>query len=71
MPWEVEYTNEFGGWWAKLEETQQDRIAATVNRLAALGPALPFPHASGVHASRHAHMRELRVQSGGNPLRIF
>jgi hypothetical protein len=35
------------------------------------GPALPFPHSSGINGSRHAHMRELRVQSGGNPLRIF
>ena len=32
---------------------------------------LPFPDSSGINGSRHAHMRELRVQSGGNPLRIF
>ena len=35
------------------------------------GPALPFPHSSGINGSRHAHMRELRVQSGGHPLRVF
>jgi hypothetical protein len=71
MAWEVEYTDEFGGWWRELEEAQQDRIAGTVNLLAAQGPALPFPHSSGINGSRHAHMRELRVQVGGNPLRIF
>lgn len=36
-----------------------------------LGPRLPFPHSSGISRSRHPHMRELRVQSGGRPLRIF
>ncbi len=71
MIWEVEYTDEFGDWWTKLDEPQQDRIAATVKFLAAQGPALPFPYSSGVNGSRHAHMRELRVQSGGHPLRIF
>jgi hypothetical protein len=71
MAWEVEYTDEFGQWWAGLEEPQQDRIAAVVKLLAAQGPALPFPYSSGISGSRHDHMRELRVQSGGNPLRIF
>ncbi len=71
MAWEVEYTNEFGGWWVNLSPAQQDRIAATVKLLAAKGPDLPFPYSSGVNGSRHAHMRELRVQSRGNPLRIF
>jgi hypothetical protein len=33
--------------------------------------SLPFPYSSGINGSRHAHMRELRVQSRGNPLRIF
>jgi hypothetical protein len=35
------------------------------------GPNLPFPYSSGINGSRHAHMRELRVQSRGKPLRIF
>ena len=32
---------------------------------------LGFPHSSGIMGSRHSHMRELRVQSGGKPIRIF
>jgi hypothetical protein len=71
MSWEVEYTDEFGDWWEGLGEARQDRIAATVRLLAEKGPSLPFPFSSGVKRSRHAHMRELRVKSGGNPLRIF
>ena len=34
-------------------------------------PQLPFPHSSGIAGSKHAHMRELRVQSGGRPIRVF
>ena len=32
---------------------------------------LGFPHSSAIRASRHEHMRELRVQSGGRPVRVF
>jgi hypothetical protein len=35
------------------------------------GPQLPFPYSSGINGSKHTHMRELRVQSGGRPLRVF
>jgi len=35
------------------------------------GPKLPFPFSSGIQNSRHRHMRELRVQSGGKPIRVF
>ncbi|MGE0118466.1 MAG: type II toxin-antitoxin system RelE/ParE family toxin [Dongiaceae bacterium] len=35
------------------------------------GPTLPLPYSSGIMGSRHAHMRELRIQSGGRPLRVF
>lgn len=35
------------------------------------GPNLPFPYSSGVNGSKHSHLRELRIQSGGKPLRIF
>jgi hypothetical protein len=34
-------------------------------------PRLPFPYSSAVMGSRHGHLRELRVQSGGDPLRVF
>ena len=71
MEWDVEFTDEFGAWWRDLSEAQQDKIAASVQLLSERGPSLPFPHSSGVNGSRHAHMRELRVQSGGSPIRIF
>ncbi len=71
MNWEVEYTDEFGKWWNRLSEAEQEDISATAELLMERGPDLPFPYSSGVAGSKHAHMRELRVQSGGKPLRIF
>ena len=71
MIWNVEYTNEFGGWWEKLSEAEQDGAIATVELLMQYGPDLPFPYSSGVKGSRHRHMRELRIQSGGKPIRVF
>lgn len=69
--WEVEGTDEFAEWWGGLSERQQDSVSRLVDRLIHDGPALPYPYSSDIRSSRHRHMRELRVQSGGRPLRIF
>lgn len=71
MTWDVEYTDEFGAWWAELTDFQQEDVAAVVELLGEHGPQLPFPYSSGVESSRHSHMRELRIQSGGRPIRVF
>ena len=71
MPWEVEYTDEFGEWWQELSEGQQDAVAAGVELLMEHGPNLPYPYSLGIRSSRHGVMRELRAQSGGRPLRVF
>ena len=71
MTRDLEYTNQFGAWWAGLSEDEQDDITAVVELLMEHGPNLSFPYSSGVQGSRHGHMRELRVQSGGKPIRIF
>jgi hypothetical protein len=54
-----------------LTESEQISIDAHVRKLEQRGPNLPFPYSSGIAGSRHSHLRELRVQSGGKPLRIF
>ncbi|MCC6918684.1 MAG: type II toxin-antitoxin system RelE/ParE family toxin [Alphaproteobacteria bacterium] len=71
MEWLVEYTDEFGSWWDTLAESEQVSIDAHVRKLEQRGPNLPFPYSSGISGSRHDHMRELRVQSGGKPFRVF
>ena len=69
--WNVEVTDEFVGWYEVLAEGFQDAIDRTVGLLEAKGPNLTFPYSSGIEGSRHGHMRELRVQCGGSPVRIF
>ena len=71
MSFEVEYTDEFGGWWDGLSEREQDSVARSVQLLEAAGPHPPFPHSSSVRGSRYSHMRELRVQHEGRPYRVL
>ena len=71
MTWEIEYTDEFQQWWEILAQTQQDDIIVVVQLLEEKGPNLPFPYSSGVNESKYSHLRELRIQSQGKPLRIF
>lgn len=69
--WDVEYTDEFGAWWAGLTEDEQVSISASVRLLEERGPALGFPHSSGINGSKHGHMRELRTQHDGRPYRTL
>ena len=69
--WEVEYTDEFEGWWETLSEAERKRVAYSVDLLGLFGPHLSFPHCSEVKQSRHGSMRELRSQCEGRPLRTF
>jgi hypothetical protein len=70
MAWEVEYTDEFEGWWGRLSEDEQVSVRASIKLLMNLGPHLPFPHACGISRPRHGHMRELRIQHQGS-LRVW
>jgi hypothetical protein len=71
VAWEIEYTNEFGSWFESLTEAEQISVDAVVGLLADDGPNLRFPYSSGISASRHAGMRELRIQHQGRPLRVL
>ena len=71
MSWEVEYTDEFGAWWNDLSEEEQVALDASVRLLEERGPALGYPLSGGINGSKHSHMRELRTQQGGRPLRTL
>ena len=71
MAWEVEYTDEFGGWWESLNEWEQEDVAAYVGLLEKMGPTLDHPYCSKISASKHGCMRELRPQHKGKPYRVF
>lgn len=71
MTWLVEHTNEFEIWFNSLSSSEQEDVYSSGLLLEQRGPNLRHPMSSGIKGSRHGHMRELRVQSGGKPLRIF
>ena len=71
MAWEVEYTNEFREWWDSLSDQEQDDVADVVDLLVERGRHLSHPYSSQIRSSRHGNMRELRIQSMGDPLRVF
>lgn len=68
---EVVYTDEFEKWWDDLAEDEQDDVAQVVMLLAERGVALGHPHSSSIASSTLGALRELRIQSGGRPLRVF
>lgn len=64
MPWEIEYTDEFGAWWDSLDVDDQERVAVAVGVLEQVGPGLGRPWVDTLEGSRHAHMKELRPRGG-------
>jgi|SRR6266851_5962021 len=72
MVCEVEFTDEFKGWYEDtLSVSEQRSIARVVEMLEEMGPALAHPHSSGIKGSRFTHMRELRIQHEGHPYRVL
>jgi len=71
VAWDVEVTDEFKAWWDGLTEAERISVERSVLLLEARGPHLPFPYSSRVNGSRHAAMRELRVQHQGRPYRVL
>lgn len=69
--WDVEYTDEFERWWMGLSEAEQDAVDRVVLILMRVGPRLGRPYADTIEGSRHANLKELRVQHGGEPYRVL
>jgi hypothetical protein len=67
---EVLTTDEFADWYKDLDETDVEAVTFSVEILREKGVSLGAPHSSAIEGSKHA-LRELRVQSGGRPLRVF
>ncbi len=71
MPFQVEFADEFGGWWDGLTPHEQESVAFSVRLVEEFGVALGRPHADTLHGSRFANMRELRIQHEGKPYRVL
>ena len=71
MSHDLEYIDEFESWWNGLTAEEQEDVRFVVRLLDERGTQLGDPYSSQVLTSRHGRMRELRIQSGGRPIRIF
>ncbi len=71
MSWNVEATTVFDEWFELLTRSQQEDVRAGIVLLKQFGPRLARPYADTLKGSRHSNMKELRVQSGGKPLRAL
>lgn len=65
------FTDEFEAWWACLTAGEQVSVDTVVQLLETNGVTLRFPHTSGVSGSKYGHLRELRIQHQGRPLRVL
>jgi hypothetical protein len=63
-------TDEFRTWYTGLNDKDTEAVIYSVTLLEGRGIALGSPHASAIKNTAYP-LRELRVQSGGKPIRIF
>ena len=71
MRCEVVKSSEFASWWRGLPEKLQDAVTAAVERLEERGVLLRHPESSDVRSSKHGNMRELRIDTRGEAIRVF
>lgn len=69
--WLTETTDIFDGWFDALDDTDRANVLAAMIVLRERGPTLSRPYADTVNGSAYSNMKELRVQSKGDPIRAF
>lgn len=69
--WEIDTSDEYDEWFENLDNTEKTDVLAAAIVLQQKGPSLGRPYVDTVDESTYPNMKELRVQSAGNPYRIF
>lgn len=69
--WLIETTDTFDKWFDTLKDADRANVLASLIVLQERGPMLSRPYADTVKGSCHSNMKELRVQSNGDPIRVF
>lgn len=69
--WLIETTDTFDEWYDTLDDTDRANVLASLLVLRGRGPMLSRPYADTVKSSCHSNMKELRIQSRGEPIRAF
>lgn len=72
VPWEVEFTNEFGAWWADdADQAIRNDLEAAVELLMEYGPALGRPVVDTIRDSRYLNMRVAGAELGSAHTHVF
>lgn len=61
---------QFIEWYETIDMKMVEDVTAAVDLLVALGVALGHPRSSKIQGTQ-MNLRELRIQSGGRPVRVF
>ncbi|MCC2667505.1 MAG: uncharacterized protein K0S63_1421 [Gammaproteobacteria bacterium] len=69
--WSIETTDTFDIWFDALDDIDRTNVLASMIVLQEKGPMLSRPYADTVKGSCHSNMKDLRVQSKGDPIRAF
>lgn len=69
--WEIVTTDTFDKWFDGLNDSDRANVIAGMLLLQEIGPHLSRPYADTVNGSKYTNMKELRIQSNGDPLRAF
>lgn len=69
--WLIETTDTFDIWFDALDDKDRTNVLASMIVLREKGPMLSRPYADAVKDSCHSNMKELRIQSKGDPIRAF
>lgn len=67
----IKTTDTFERWFTSLNDTDRARVFAALLVLREKGPGLSRPYADTLRGSRYSDMKELRIQSRGEPIRAF
>lgn len=67
---EIVVLDEVIAWYQALDQKDTDAVYRAISQLESSGTTLPFPLSSKINGSKIA-MRELRIQSGGDPIRVL
>ena len=69
--WVIETTDIFDKWFDALDDANRANVLASLIVLQEKGPMLSRPYVDTINGSCYSNMKELRIQSKGNPIRVF
>lgn len=69
--WTIKTTDTFDHWFSSLNDAARASVLAALLVLREKGPGLSRPYADTLRGSCYSNMKELRIQSRGEPIRAF